>query len=748
MFIKPFNRFFWVCSSLVVCLLMSACSSENSAPVAPNSTESNLDTPPQPSDSTEPCNDEVILSGTISGVSQKGPFIKGSTVKLYELDEKLHQTGVHYSTTIDNDEGLYHIDSVVLTKPYAWMVVNGYFLDEYTGKKSSKEITLNGLVKVEKGKDININVLSHLAFNRINYLVQQGLSIAEAQKQAEAEVLKAFDLDADETSFEDMNIFAGGEGDAKLLAISLILLNPQNTLENWGNEEYTKQDNDIAQAIDLMAQITYDLESDGTWDNSGEGYTYDMTLKTWLKENTLKSATNGTFTAVRKNMKSMTTKSIPDFEKYVKKFISKDSLHAVWGPCQNEDEIAKDTEEKKLHICHNSEWENYIGFRNVGDPVVDTTGKYGTLIDPRNGYVYKTLTLVLDNGDSVTWMANNLEFGRKYKTSSVYDETLKKYIQKIDDLDPREICPEGWHISSTKEWSVMLNTAKANYQYGELLFYQGEGYVDYYDKEDSYILSTYVLYYKSPYELDKFSLYVYKADSSDSYDKIGFVDVPSYIRCVMDYKEQTTIDTTRYASLTDKRDGHVYKTLEVKYPDGTTATWMATLLEYEAPATSDTSVQNIPGLGRTYTYKQILNKPDDADTTELYPILFAAEKGEIVQGICPDNWHIPNKQEWDKLIKESAEEDRKLLAYPQKFFNKQTNNYDIPKGYNYSFNITGSYNREQEWTIAMDHFHVYHSTVVTPPFGYTDVSTGTTNKSSNFMYNLLPGEFVLRCVKD
>ena len=742
MFIKPFNRFFWVCSSLIVCLLMSACSSENPAPVAPNSTESNLDTPPQPSDSTEPCNDEVILSGTISGVSQKGPFIKGSTVKLYELDEKLHQTGVHYSTTIDNDEGLYHIDSVVLTKPYAWMVVNGYFLDEYTGKKSSKEITLNGLVKVEKGKDININVLSHLAFNRINYLVQQGLSIAEAQKQAEAEVLKAFDLDADETSFEDMNIFAGGEGDAKLLAISLILLNPQNTLENWGNEEYTKQDNDIAQAIDLMAQITYDLESDGTWDNSGEGYTYDMTLKTWLKDNTLKSATNGTFTAVRKNMKSMTTKSIPDFEKYIKKFISPDT---IWGSCSKEYEIQKDYNDNR-YICQDSVWIRYYGFRDVGDPVVDTTDKYGTMTDSRDGKKYKTVSILSAIGDSVTWMANSLEYEAPDIEGKICEHG-KGCWYMLNDIAPQNypqgICPENWHIPQKSEWSNMLYAIENDYQYGELLFANNT------DNDDYDIHSHSNLYFMW-LDYDEQLLRAFFRDGSDDQYGAGITHDPARIRCVKDYSEpKLTIDTTRYGSLTDERDGHVYKTLEVKFPDGTSATWMATLLEYEAPATSDTNVQNIPGLGRTYDYKQILNKPDDADTTELYPILFAAEKGEIVQGICPDNWHIPNKQEWDKLIKESAEEDRKLLAYPQKFFNKQTNNYDIPKGYNYSFNITGSYNREQEWNIVMRPNHpAYHSTVVTPPFGYTDVSTGWTNKSSYFMYNLLPGEFVLRCVKD
>ncbi len=330
MFTKPLNKIYWSIPILFAYMLFSACGSE-------------------PTSSPNGNNNTVILSGeTVSGVSQKGPFIKGSTVKLYELDEKLHQTGIHYSTTIDNDEGKYHIDNVVLTMPYAWMVVNGYFLNEFTGKKSSKEITLNGLVKVEKGKNININALSHLAFNRINYLVQQGLSIAEAQKQAEAEVLKAFDFEADETSFENMDIFANGEGDAKLLAISLILLNGKHEDDyNYDDENY------IAQSIDFMARISYDLETDGTWD--------DTDLKQEIKEDlvyfTYRYDSNGDniISKARKQMQSMTTKSIPNFEKYIKKFLSPDT---IWGSCTNENEIQRNRYSDR-YICQNSKWTSY-----------------------------------------------------------------------------------------------------------------------------------------------------------------------------------------------------------------------------------------------------------------------------------------------------------------------------------------------------------------------------------------------------
>ena len=235
MFIKSFFNGLIAIHMLALGLLFQACSNESSFSAATSNGES-----------------DAVLSGeTVSGISQKGPFIKGSTVTLYELDEQLHQTGIHYSTTIDNDEGKYHIDSVVLSKPYAWMIVKGNFINEITGKRSYTPITLNGLVKIEKNKDVNINILSHLAFNRIQYLVQQGLNVTQAQKQAEIEVLKAFNIEDDGTPFENMDIFANGEADAKLLAITLILLN--------------QYEGDIPKTIDLLAQITYDLETDGVW---------------------------------------------------------------------------------------------------------------------------------------------------------------------------------------------------------------------------------------------------------------------------------------------------------------------------------------------------------------------------------------------------------------------------------------------------------------------------------------------------
>jgi uncharacterized protein (TIGR02145 family) len=222
------------------------------------------------------------------------------------------------------------------------------------------------------------------------------------------------------------------------------------------------------------------------------------------------------------------------------------------------------------------------------------------------------------------------------------------------------------------------------------------------------------------------------------------------IRCIKDYPkpEKIPVDTAKYGKLIDNRDGNVYKTLDIEMSDGTTVTWMASLLEFEEPATTDSNTyyapQHFPGYGRTYTYKQILNKPDDADTTELYPLLYAAESGEKIQGICPENYHIPNYHEWDKLleISQSNEQIKQLLIYPQQDFNKRTNTYAFyDESLVDNFNITGNHDREKEvvspwrWTF----------TATMQPFTRTSIIGKKLSYESEYYYR---PPHTLRCVKD
>ena len=69
---------------------------------------------------------ETITNKTISGVVQIGPFEKGATIAVYELDEKFEQTGRNYETEIENDQGEYSVDVKELKSQYALLKASGY----------------------------------------------------------------------------------------------------------------------------------------------------------------------------------------------------------------------------------------------------------------------------------------------------------------------------------------------------------------------------------------------------------------------------------------------------------------------------------------------------------------------------------------------------------------------------------------------------------------------------------------------
>lgn len=262
---------------------------------------------------------------TIYGTSQKGPFIKGTKVTLYGMNEKLDQTGEHFSTTIKNNDGNFELKDIPLKDRYAWLSADGYYIDELTGDTSKQKISLNSLVDLQKRDQANINIMTHLSFERTIYLVHHGKSVTKAKKQAEAEVLKAFNMSEEEKSFDQMNILDSSNGDAKLLAISLIML----MAENGG---------DITQ---LMSTIALDIEKDGVLnDNENkkimEKVAHDVIFKTYH---------------IDANITKMGATKIPNYRKYFEEFAMGDS---IWIHCDTQDEIQKrNSEDAEYVICRN-----------------------------------------------------------------------------------------------------------------------------------------------------------------------------------------------------------------------------------------------------------------------------------------------------------------------------------------------------------------------------------------------------------
>ncbi len=92
-------------------------------------------------------------------------------------------------------------------------------------------------------------------------------------------------------------------------------------------------------------------------------------------------------------------------------------------------------------------------------------GENPTFTDTRDGHVYKTVTI-----GNQTWMAENLAYNST--ASLVYEDNEENAniygrLYPWNDVKYGDICPEGWHVPTQKEWIELAN-------------YIGESYVDNY----------------------------------------------------------------------------------------------------------------------------------------------------------------------------------------------------------------------------------------------------------------------------
>ena len=200
----------------------------------------------------------VILKGfNLSGFAQKGPFLKGSEVTLYELDASngVKPTGKSLTNLVSADDGSFSFEGVSFNGGLVGASVTGRFYNEMYGTNNFYPVTLRGISDMSEGRTtMNVNVMTALEYDRVIALMQEDpdMTFASAKKQAEKEAFAVFGIDAtDFKSSEDLDLFGSSDGDAALLAVSLILLRvaPNDAL------------------TDLMATLSRDLADNGKIDD-------------------------------------------------------------------------------------------------------------------------------------------------------------------------------------------------------------------------------------------------------------------------------------------------------------------------------------------------------------------------------------------------------------------------------------------------------------------------------------------------
>ena len=162
---------------------------------------------------------------TVSGLVEKGPFVSGSTLNLQPLSEEYTPVGTNFHTDITDNDGSFNLGKISLEAPYSTLSANGYFFNEVTGELSKGTLSLNAMVDLSKKSTVNVNLLTHLKYYRIQHLLGEGKSFKDADKQAQEELLTAFGLQAfNSGDVSQYSITAGTDQAAALIAISSLVL--------------------------------------------------------------------------------------------------------------------------------------------------------------------------------------------------------------------------------------------------------------------------------------------------------------------------------------------------------------------------------------------------------------------------------------------------------------------------------------------------------------------------------------------
>lgn len=187
----------------------------------------------------------------VGGKVEKGPFVRGTAIQMQPLDADLDETGESFTSTITDNEGTFTFGSKLLKSPYVKLSASGYYFNEVTGELSKGTLALNAVANLQNAADVNLNILSHLKYQRVMDLVaKDGKSFKEASNQAQEEVLKTFGLEKyAKTDVNHFSITSGTDEAAALIAVSSLIL-------------YNRSE---AQITEYLSQLSEEFAEDGNF---------------------------------------------------------------------------------------------------------------------------------------------------------------------------------------------------------------------------------------------------------------------------------------------------------------------------------------------------------------------------------------------------------------------------------------------------------------------------------------------------
>lgn len=598
--------------------------------------------------STEDAGIVAIKNLDVAGVTQKGPFVKGSGVTVQGIDCKtLLLTDEHFEGEVNSDKGDFTVKGVSLKSSCALFEVTGLYRSEITGKTSSKELTLRALTDLKDRENVNINILTNLEYERLLYLVtEKGKTFAEAKSQAEAEVLAAFDIAGSFEEFEKLNIFESGEGNAALLAVSVMM-------------QAETDDAGLAKRIDKFADS---FAESGNWKDSAT----KATIADWAAD---ALAGNG-LDSIRKNIESWNVgEKVAAFEKFIEAYADGDSV------------VLSSSSRDVILSSDSREGSSSSSAKTTAGSEYDATAN--TLKDLRDGQTYRTVKI----GNQV-WMAENLDF--ETEKSFCYNDSSKycdKYGRLYTWAAAVDACPTGWHLPASAEFDTLFKAVGAQSvagnrlkaatgwntnlnlgdEYGFSALPAGNRYFDgTYNSE-----GTNADFWASTEDKDGSNAYAMYLNSDDggAFLTAQSRNLGKSVRCVKDDTTSSVSSGSGASSssvrvntdagseynvaagtLKDLRDGKTYKAVKIGKQ-----TWMAENLNYETENSRcyNDSSKYCDKYGRLYTWAAAIDSialANDRTNPQVCGNGKTCLFSKKLQGSCPSGWHLPSRAEWLTLF--------------------------------------------------------------------------------------------------
>lgn len=353
----------------------------------------------------------------ITGYVQKGPFNNGTSILISELNSDFAQTGKNLTSNIKNNQGLYEIDNINFATQYVTINANGYYFNEISGSNSASQLTLYAISDLSNKNSLNINILSHLEKERVEYLLSTGYSFNSAKSQAIEEILSTFEIiKPDNIESELLDISQIGNGNSILLAVSAIFQGYRST----------------ADLSNLAANFSTDIEIDGVLDNIQ------------IQSDLITHAKSFNLTQIKENIENYYTdlginSTIPDFETHIQNFI-------------------ENSEFDTLNLIEYPEYGSYgENLLCLSKDTFYTEQDYSLAAElPQNGY----LKIVLKNGQwgyqgssSTNWNISSYNSSDSSQTFTSVNSGVDcdiKIIFPTDSLNENKIVIEYYEFGSTQ----------------------------------------------------------------------------------------------------------------------------------------------------------------------------------------------------------------------------------------------------------------------------------------------------------